>query len=68
MDCRGIPVWHSGKAHQPAADGRLFDRGFVLHLMGAENDPFLLAIADMGVTLLLFTIGLKLAPEYPVAA
>ena len=34
--------------------------GFVLHLLGAENDPFLLAIADMGVTLLLFTIGLKL--------
>lgn len=34
--------------------------GFVLHLLGAENDPFLLAVADMGVTLLLFTIGLKL--------
>jgi len=34
--------------------------GFVLHLLGAENDQFLLAIADMGVTLLLFTIGLKL--------
>lgn len=34
--------------------------GFVLHLLGAENDPFLLATADMGVTLLLFTIGLKL--------
>jgi glutathione-regulated potassium-efflux system ancillary protein KefC len=34
--------------------------GFVLHLLGAENDEFLLAIADMGVTLLLFSIGLKL--------
>jgi len=34
--------------------------GFVLHLLGADNDPFLLATADMGVTLLLFTIGLKL--------
>lgn len=34
--------------------------GFVLHLFGAENDQFLLAVADMGVTLLLFTIGLKL--------
>lgn len=34
--------------------------GFVLHLLGAENDRFLLAVADMGVTLLLFTIGLKL--------
>jgi len=34
--------------------------GFVLHSLGVENDPFLLAVADMGVTLLLFTIGLKL--------
>lgn len=34
--------------------------GFALHLLGAENDSFLLAVADMGVTLLLFTIGLKL--------
>ncbi len=34
--------------------------GFILHLLGAKNDPFLLAVADMGVTLLLFTIGLKL--------
>lgn len=34
--------------------------GFILHVLGAENDPFLLAIADMGVTLLLFSIGLKL--------
>ena len=34
--------------------------GFVLHLLGAEDSPFLRAVADMGVTLLLFTIGLKL--------
>lgn len=34
--------------------------GFVLHLLGAEDGPFLRAVADMGVTLLLFTIGLKL--------
>ena len=34
--------------------------GFVLHLLGAESDQFLLEIADLGVTLLLFTIGLKL--------
>ncbi|MCW8916213.1 MAG: cation:proton antiporter [Magnetovibrio sp.] len=34
--------------------------GFMLHLLGAENDQFLLAVADLGVTLLLFTIGLKL--------
>lgn len=34
--------------------------GFGLNLLGAENDPFLLATANMGVTLLLFTIGLKL--------
>ncbi len=34
--------------------------GFVLHFLGAKNDSFLLEIADLGVTLLLFTIGLKL--------
>ncbi len=34
--------------------------GFFLHAMGVENDQFLQAIADLGVTLLLFTIGLKL--------
>ena len=34
--------------------------GFVLHFLGAKSDPFLLEIADLGVTLLLFTIGLKL--------
>ena len=34
--------------------------GFVLNLVGAEASDFLLATADLGVTLLLFTIGLKL--------
>mgnify|MGYP005647208905 FL=1 len=34
--------------------------GFLLHFLGAESDQFLLEIADLGVTLLLFTIGLKL--------
>ncbi len=34
--------------------------GFVLHLFGAENDVFLTNVANLGVTLLLFTIGLKL--------
>jgi glutathione-regulated potassium-efflux system ancillary protein KefC len=34
--------------------------GFVLHMFGAESDRFLREIADLGVTLLLFTIGLKL--------
>ena len=34
--------------------------GFVLHLLGVQQDSFLNEIADLGVTLLLFTIGLKL--------
>lgn len=34
--------------------------GFILSMMGVQNGPFLSAIADMGITLLLFTIGLKL--------
>jgi len=34
--------------------------GFLLNFLGAESDQFLLEIADLGVTLLLFTIGLKL--------
>ena len=34
--------------------------GFVLNFLGAESDTFLQEIADLGVTLLLFTIGLKL--------
>ncbi len=34
--------------------------GFALGAMGAENTPLLSELADLGVTLLLFTIGLKL--------
>jgi len=37
--------------------------GFVLHAAGAESGEFLREIADLGVTLLLFTIGLKLKPH-----
>ncbi len=34
--------------------------GFALGTMGAENTPLLSELADLGVTLLLFSIGLKL--------
>lgn len=34
--------------------------GFALGAMGAQNTPLLSELADLGVTLLLFTIGLKL--------
>lgn len=34
--------------------------GFMLNALGAEGGEFMDAIADMGITLLLFTIGLKL--------
>ena len=34
--------------------------GFILNGMGYENTPALSEMADLGVTLLLFTIGLKL--------
>lgn len=34
--------------------------GFALHSLGAEGGAFLQEVADLGVTLLLFTIGLKL--------
>ena len=34
--------------------------GFFLHAVGAESGKFLYEAADLGVTLLLFTIGLKL--------
>ncbi len=37
--------------------------GFALHLLGVRNGPFLQAIADLGITLLLFSIGLKLRLE-----
>jgi len=45
--------------HLPPMVGFLV-AGFVLHFFGAKSDQFLLEIADLGVTLLLFTIGLKL--------
>lgn len=34
--------------------------GFFLHALGARSDGFLTSIADLGITLLLFSIGLKL--------
>jgi glutathione-regulated potassium-efflux system ancillary protein KefC len=37
--------------------------GFVLHEMGVEGEEFLPVISEMGITLLLFTIGLKLQPK-----
>ena len=37
--------------------------GFALHALGAEGGPLLQQLADLGVTLLLFTIGLKLRPS-----
>lgn len=37
--------------------------GFLLHALGAEADEFLSTIADMGITILLFSIGLKLRPQ-----
>ena len=37
--------------------------GFVLHELNLEVGPILLALADIGITLLLFTIGLKLEPR-----
>jgi glutathione-regulated potassium-efflux system ancillary protein KefC len=46
---------------QPALLGYLV-AGFVLHELGAEPGPLLPLVAEIGVTLLLFTIGLKLQP------
>lgn len=34
--------------------------GFLLHLLGAKESPLIEQLANLGVTLLLFTIGLKL--------
>ena len=34
--------------------------GFTLNALGAEGGDFLNAMADLGITLLLFSIGLKL--------
>jgi predicted Kef-type K+ transport protein len=46
-------------AHLPPLIGFLA-AGFVLGTLGMQNTPTLQHIADLGVTLLLFTIGLKL--------
>lgn len=43
----------------PPLVGFLF-AGFMLNAMGAEGGDFLNTMADLGITLLLFTIGLKL--------
>lgn len=43
----------------PPLVGYLF-AGFLLHAIGVEPTPMLDILADLGVTLLLFTIGLKL--------
>ncbi len=43
----------------PPLVGFLF-AGFLLNALGAEGGEFLRATADLGITLLLFTIGLKL--------
>jgi glutathione-regulated potassium-efflux system ancillary protein KefC len=37
--------------------------GFLLNALGAKSDDFLNTIADLGITLLLFSIGLKLRPQ-----
>ncbi|MCG6942968.1 MAG: cation:proton antiporter [Thiohalocapsa sp.] len=37
--------------------------GFVLHGLGAESGPLIETLSELGVTLLLFTIGLKLKPK-----
>ena len=34
--------------------------GFLLHTLGAQNSPLLESVAELGITLLLFTVGLKL--------
>ncbi|MDH3687927.1 MAG: cation:proton antiporter [Gammaproteobacteria bacterium] len=46
----------------PPLVGFLF-AGFLLNVLGAEAGEFLRATADLGITLLLFTIGLKLKPQ-----
>ena len=52
---------------QPALLGYLA-AGFVLHELGATPGPMLQTVADLGVTLLLFTIGLKLEPAQLIKA
>ncbi len=47
------------KCHLPPLVGFLL-AGFALHAFGVRSDETLVTLADLGVTLLLFTIGLKL--------
>ena len=51
--------WLATAFHLPPLVGFLL-AGFVLNAAGAEAGEFLAVTADLGVTLLLFTIGLKL--------
>ncbi len=51
----------------PPLVGFLF-AGFALHAMGVDGGPALQKFADLGVTLLLFTIGLKLRLRSLLAA
>ena len=46
-------------ANLPPLIGYLF-AGFTLHILGYVPDPSLQILADIGITLMLFTIGLKL--------
>ncbi len=52
----------SRAAGLPALIGYL-GAGFVLHELGAASGDLLVNLAELGVTLLLFTIGLKLEPR-----
>ncbi len=52
---------------QPPLIGFLL-AGFMLHALGAEGDEFLSTIADLGITLLLFSIGLKLKLQTVIRA
>ncbi|OOE55692.1 cation:proton antiporter family protein [Salinivibrio kushneri] len=47
------------RCHLPPLVGFLI-AGFALHAMGYQSTPVITQLADLGVTLLLFTIGLKL--------
>ncbi len=46
----------------PALIGYL-TAGFVLHEFNMDSGPLLETLAELGITLLLFTIGLKLEPK-----
>lgn len=50
----------------PALIGYL-TAGFVLHELAMESGPLIDQLADIGITLMLFTIGLKLVPKQLLA-